>query len=74
MRIYYEGADPALKDKVLSIPVDYIHQNFVCDSAIPIIRTLLFGVPYDINGDVFNTIPRGEELHLIHWKVEMNVC
>ncbi|MBQ9185524.1 MAG: hypothetical protein IJ151_06610 [Bacteroidales bacterium] len=73
MEIFYEGSDPVLKDKTLSIPVEYIHHGFVYDSAIPVIRTLLYGIPYNINGDVFNTILRGEETYLIYWKVKMDV-
>lgn len=73
MVIVYKGNDPVLKDKTLSISVDYIHHGFVCGSAIPIIKESLWGIPYDINGDVFNTMTRGEYLHLIHWKVIQDV-
>ena len=71
--IYYNGADPALKDKRLSISVDYIQHQSVCASAIPTIKTLLWNIPYDVNGDVFNTIPRGDCSYLIHWKVVMDI-
>lgn len=73
MNIIYKGSDPVLRDKVLSVPIDHIHHGFVCDSAIPLIETLLSGIPYDIKGDIFKRINRGEEYHLIHWKVVMDV-
>ena len=73
MTILYWGSDPALKGIRLSISEEHKDHDFVSASAIPIIRDSLLGVPYDINGDVFNTIPRGEHLHLIHWKVVMDI-
>lgn len=73
IKIVYLGSDPSLKGIRLSISDDYKDHDYVSASAIPIIRDSLGGVPYDINGDVFNTISRGEHLHLIHWKVVMDV-